>query len=67
MIDLLAKIVGALAQFGAAFLAFMLARESGAAKAMQKEVERQDAINDALANAPRDQSDAVGRLRDGTF
>lgn len=67
MIDLIAKIIGFLGEFGAALLAFLLARENGAAKALQKDVETQNAINDALANAPRDQSDTVERLRDGTF
>ncbi len=67
MIDLVAKIIGFLSEFGTALLAYLLARESGAAKVLQKEVETQDAINDALAKAPRDQSDAAGRLRDGSF
>lgn len=67
MIDLFAKLAGLLGEFGIGLLGFLLARRSDNAEALRQELERQNAINDALADAPRDQSDAARRLRDGRF
>lgn len=67
MIDLLAKLVGFLGEFGAAWLSYLLAKRQDEAAALSKEVEQKNAIGEALAEAPRDQSDALRRLRGGTF
>ncbi|MEN6541998.1 hypothetical protein [Parvibaculum sp.] len=67
MIDLLAKLIGILGQFGAAWLSYLLAKRQDEAAALAKEVEKQNAIGEALAAAPHDQSDALRRLRGGSF
>ncbi len=67
MIDLIAKLVGLLGEFGIGLLGYLLARRNGDAEALRRELEKQKAINDALADAPRNQSDAARRLRDGSF
>ncbi|HEX7776318.1 MAG TPA: hypothetical protein VF449_07300 [Parvibaculum sp.] len=67
MIDLFAKLVGFLTQFGAAVAAFFWARNSADARTLKSTVEKQNAMLDAARDGPRDQSDAVKRLRDGGF
>lgn len=67
MIDLLAKLIGVLGEFGAAWLSYLLAKRQGEAAALSGEVEKQNAIGEALAEAPRDQPDALRRLRGGSF
>jgi hypothetical protein len=67
MTELLAKLIGVVAEFGASLIAFFWARERERASALERTVERQDAIRKAGELGPRDQSDAVERLRDGSF
>lgn len=67
MIDLIAKLVGLLGEFGVGLFGYLLARRADDAETLAQKLDRQNAINDALASAPRDQSDAARRLRDGTF
>ncbi|MCE9650571.1 MAG: hypothetical protein K8R18_13190 [Parvibaculum sp.] len=67
MIDLFAKFIGVVADFGAALIAFLWARDRERAAMLERTVEVQDAIRKAGELGPRDQSDAVERLRDGSF
>lgn len=67
MIDLLARLIGVFAEFGAALIAFLWARERERVAMLEDKVERQNAIREAGNLGPGDQSDAVERLRDGSF
>ena len=67
MIDLLAKIVAIVAQFGTALAAYFWAGDRAEAQRLKRELEVRNAIMDAMRGGPRDQSDAARRLRDGTF
>jgi hypothetical protein len=67
VIDLLAKLIGVVADFGAALIAFLWARDRERASALKQTLEKQNAIREAGELGPRDQSDAVERLRDGRF
>ncbi len=67
MIDLMAKLVGLVTQFGAAVAAFFWAKNRADTKTLSATLEKQNAMLDAVHRGPRDQSDVVERLRDGGF
>ena len=67
MIELLAKLISVVAEFGASLMAFLWARDRERAEALRQLMERQGAIRKAGELGPRSQSDAVERLRDNTF
>ncbi|MGB3809171.1 MAG: hypothetical protein WA943_03685 [Parvibaculum sp.] len=67
MTELLSRLIAVVAEFGAALLAYLWARDRERGKALEKTLERQNAIREAGDNGPRDQSDAARRLRDGSF
>lgn len=67
MTDVLAKLLGIIAEFGAALLAYLWARDRERGRELEKTLETQNAIREAGRNGPRDQSDAARRLRDGNF
>tara|TARA_R110002110_G_scaffold24174_10_gene90983 strand:+ start:523 stop:726 length:204 start_codon:yes stop_codon:yes gene_type:complete len=65
--DLIAKIVGVIAEFGASVMAYLWARDRARAAAIEALREKEHAIREAGDLGPRTQSDAVERLREGRF
>lgn len=67
MIDFLSKCLDVLMQALAAIGAYWLAKDRARAEGLSRKLEMQNDIAKAARDGPRDQSDAAGRLRDGTF
>tara|TARA_R110000824_G_scaffold366730_2_gene555673 strand:- start:210901 stop:211104 length:204 start_codon:yes stop_codon:yes gene_type:complete len=67
MMELVAKIVGVLAEFSSGLLAYLWARERARAAALEALREREHAIRDASERGPRDAADAAQWMREGRF